>query len=254
MYNYLLHLRTFLIIKQKQFVNSISFRKTDAFVPFVILCEPRTGSTLLHTYLNFHPHIKSYGEVLRERIEQGVSLSRKPLYRYVFKPHATQIKAVGLKLFYSYYQHPSFQDAFQEATEKKDIRIIHLVREDELQQYVSLIRARQTKQWSAARSGTANSNKLYLDCDDLRNFVVDHYQKQHMFKSLFKEHKVITITYEQLKDEAVAVLDEVQKFLDVKTRELKSLLQKQNKKPLDAFVENYAAARKIVEEVAVEMK
>lgn len=255
MYNYLLHLRTYLVIKQKQLVNAISFRKTDAYTPFVILCEPRTGSTLLHTYLNYHPRIKSYGEVLREKVEQGLSISHQPLSTYVFRPHAPPIRGVGLKIFYSFFQHPSFQEAFQEVLERKDIKIIHLIREDVLQQYVSLLMARRTRQWSAARSGSdKRDNKLYIDCNDLRNFVVDHYQKQHLFNRLFQQHKVLTITYEQLKEEAVGVLSEVQKFLGVKPRKLLSLLQKQNKSSLDSFVENYAEARKIVEQVVAETK
>lgn len=51
MYNYLLHLRTYLIIKRKQLSNAVSRQKGRGYTPFAILCEPRTGSTLLHTYL-----------------------------------------------------------------------------------------------------------------------------------------------------------------------------------------------------------
>jgi LPS sulfotransferase NodH len=256
MYNYLLHLQTYLVIKQKQLANFFSFRKKENYVPFVILSEPRTGSTLLHTYLNFHSNVISYGEVLREKVKEDISIARKPLRKFVFKPHASQIKAVGLKLFYSYHLKPPFQVAFQEVIDRADVRIIHLIRKDVLQQYVSLQIARETKKWSTSDtpSGKRRNKKMLLDIDNLRHYVRDHYQKQKLLNTLFQEHRMLIIYYEDLKDDAENTLLEVQQFLGVKHQKLKSLLQKQNRRLLETMLENYDEARSVIEEVKAEMK
>src|SRR5688572_9500988 len=105
MYNYYLHLRTYLIIKKKELLNYVR-SKGHHYTSFVILCEPRTGSTLLHTFLNFHPNIRSYGEILRELVEKNNNLNLNVLNANIFKPHAKHLQAVGLKLFYFYFDHP----------------------------------------------------------------------------------------------------------------------------------------------------
>lgn len=255
MYNYLLHLRTYLIIKQKQFVDAISLRKTESYTRFVILCEPRTGSTLLHTYLNYHPHIRSYGEILRENAEENKSIAHEPVKTYVFKPHAAQLKAVGLKLFYSYYQAPPFHDAFQEVIKMQDVKVIHLIREDILQQYVSHNIAKQSGEWSASRSDSKNEyRKLLVDLNHLKQFVTAYYQKRALIKGYFAHHEKLDITYERLKDDTEHVLAEVQQFLKVEPRKLLTLLQKQNTKPLEHVVENYAEARQVVNDIEAKLQ
>ncbi|ARS37159.1 Stf0 family sulfotransferase [Pontibacter actiniarum] len=250
MYNYLLHLRTYLIIKRKQLSNAVSRQKGRGYTPFAILCEPRTGSTLLHTYLNFHPQVMSYGEVLREKRVAGLYTSPQPVSAYVFKPHSPQIKAVGLKLFYSYLQDPFYQSAFDEVMQRKDVRIIHLVRKDLLKQYVSLEIAKKTKVWSADRAHVKpEREKMHIDCEDLTRFLDLYMQNQNYLKGLFQQHEVLSIAYEGLSERPSEVLEEVQRFLGVQPRTLLSLLQKQSSRPLESFITNYDEARRTVEKV-----
>src|SRR5687767_1263907 len=101
MYNYFLHIRTALIIKKKKWLNALSSKKNKEFSAFIILCEPRSGSTLLHTFLNYHPHIMSYGELLRENLEARKIL-HTPESLVLLKPHSSRLKAIGLKIFYEY--------------------------------------------------------------------------------------------------------------------------------------------------------
>ena len=255
MYNYLLHLHTYLIIKQKQIADALSLHKTEEYTRFIILCEPRTGSTLLHTYLNYHLGIKSYGEVLREKVEQQKDISKEPVKSYVFTKHAKQLKAVGLKMFYSYYQNPPFDKAFAEVVAMKDVRVIHLIREDVLQQYVSLVIAKQTGEWSASKSGVGNTDtQITIDIEHLKQFGEEYYQKRRLIENFFAQHPTLTITYEQLKNETEAVLKDVQHFLGVKPKKLYTLLQKQNTRPMERVVQNYTEVRQIVEEMDSKMK
>ena len=93
MYNYLLHLRIYLIIKRKAILSAIDPRQTSNYTPFIILCQPWSGSTLLHTYLNSNPEIKSYGEILQEAIKKNThALHEANIRDLVFDPHSPTIK------------------------------------------------------------------------------------------------------------------------------------------------------------------
>ena len=123
------------ITRKKRILNKISPFRATAHVHFVILCMPRTGSTLLHTLLNSHPNIISYGEVLRRNYVRG---KQTDLSADIFKKHQTSIKAIGLKLFYEYRTKQDFKDYYREITRNKNVKIIHLVRENLLDSFISL--------------------------------------------------------------------------------------------------------------------
>jgi LPS sulfotransferase NodH len=215
----------------------------------VILSAPRSGSTLLHTYLNFHSHIKSYGEVLREYFEGNNSEKNSVniVERLVFKPHSTNCKAVGLKIFYEYYkQHPYYAACFQEVLIKKDVKIIHLIRKDILKLYVSLKIAEKTNVWSTGKSSTQhNADQITIDLTDYLQFRAEYQQHQQLFTSLFQDHAVLEISYEDLAQHPDVVLKNVQQFLGVKPQQLKTLLKKQNQDNVKTHVTNYDEVQKL---------
>jgi LPS sulfotransferase NodH len=252
MYNYFLHLHTSFIIKKKEILNQLLTKKHQ-YVSFVILCEPRTGSTLLHTYLNFHPNIKSYGEAIREHIEKNHSADAGFLKNNIFKPHGRHLKAVGLKLFYFYYDHPAYADAFKEIIEQKDIKIIHLIREDILKLYVSLKLAQKTNTWSSSNANQKNKPKIFVKADEFKLFAETYVQRQQYFKTQFKTHDVLVVRYEDLIMDSRAVLEKTQKFLGVKPKHLSSLLKKQNADALESVVVNYHEVHNTIEQIVKEV-
>jgi LPS sulfotransferase NodH len=250
MYNYFLHLRTSLIIKRKEILNRI-LPGSRHYTSFAILCEPRTGSTLLHTYLNFHPNIKSYGELIREQVEKNHDSDPALLPTKVFRAHGRHLQAIGLKLFYFYYDHPAYSNTFKEIVEQKDIKIIHLVRKDIFRLYVSLKLAQKTNIWSSSNghSNKKNKPKIFIKTDAFEIFAKTYVQRQHYFKMLFKSHEVLFISYEDLTTNPPAVLEQVQKFLGVKPKHLLSLLKKQNIDALESVVINYDEIRKTIDHI-----
>lgn len=248
MNNYLLHLQTYLIIKRKRIANALSFHKTNAYIPFVILSEPRSGSTLLHTYLNYHPNIQSYGEVLRENLEVKKVTVKDPLLSFVFKPHARKLKAIGLKLFYYYHDSPIYATCFQQIIQNTNVKIIHLIREDVLALYVSLKMAQHTSRWSSVKSSGKNYHQLNVNISDFRKFLQTYLQRQQDFKILFQHHKILSITYEDMVNNPDSVLKNVQEFLGVIPRPLFSLLKKQNLKPIQSLVTNYKEVKSMINE------
>jgi LPS sulfotransferase NodH len=235
---YLQYLRTYLIIKRKQLLNKITRAKGYDYTAFVILCEPRSGSTLLHTYLNSHTQVLSYGEVLRMVLEKGKK-SNNVVSDKVFKPYGRQIKAVGLKLFYEYVDHPDYRDSFSQIVQRKDVKVIHLVRKNLLELYVSLKTAEQTNVWSTTKP-SKQTVPIQVDVDDCQKFVALHQQHQTLFTDLFKNHAVLEVAYEELAEYPQQTLLTVQTFLGVEPQNLFTLLTKQSHGSVSTRISNYA--------------
>lgn len=251
MYYYFLYLRTYLIIKRKQLLDAVSLARKNSYTPFVILSEPRSGSTLLHTYLNSHTQIKSYGEVLRENLEERPDRTIKdPLSKLAFKPHTPALKAIGLKLFYEYYEHPLYAESFKNVIDRKDIKIIHLIRRDPLKVYTSLKIAQKTNVWSTLKSADANRiQKIQIDCEDYTSFLKSYLKHQQLFSAMFTDHPLLEIAYEDLAKNPGQTLYTVQEFLGVKPKKLFSLLKKQNPDSLQSLVVNYGEAVTLTHEL-----
>jgi LPS sulfotransferase NodH len=249
MHYYFQYLRTYLIIKRKQLLDAISVSKSKNYTSFVILSEPRSGSTMLHTYLNSHPQIKSYGEVLREHVEaNGIATETIPyIESLAFKPHTRALKAIGLKLFYEYYEDPRYSKSFNYVVNRKDVKILYLIRRDILKVYVSLKIAQKTNVWSSVKSaGQEPHPKITIDRNDYIQFREEHLRHRRLFITLLKDHPLLEVAYEDLVENPQPVLKSIQQFLGVKPKTLFTLLKQQNPGSVASLITNYDEVRNIV--------
>jgi LPS sulfotransferase NodH len=240
MYNYLLHLRTYLIIKRKAILNTLDIRKKSDYTPFIILCQPRSGSTLLHTYLNSNPQIKSHGETLRERLEEDITaLEGANICDLIFHPYTPGLKAVGLKIFYEYSTSNGYKEIFQQIVNKKDIHVIHLVRKDTLKLFTSLKIAEKTNVWSSLKASVINlQHKITIDPTEYEGFLKTFNSHHQTMNRLFENHPCLTVEYESLVRNPEMILESIQRFLKVKPRKLFTLLKKQSPEIIESIVEN----------------
>lgn len=220
------YLRTWLIIKRKQFLNFFP-SKEKKFTKFAIVCAPRSGSTWLHTLLNSHPKIISYGEILRENHETNPKEKLVSIHELVFHLHHSSIKAIGLKLFYEYENDKVYQNSFNEIIKDKSIHIIHLVREDKSAQFKSLKRAEKTQKWSSGKS-KEQTISVTIDPDELGDYQRNVLISEEHIDDLFLHHPLLKIKYEDLLSDQKSVLATAQIFLNVKPRKLFSLLKRQS--------------------------
>lgn len=227
------------IIKKKSLINLLSGNKSTDYTKFIILSSGRCGSTLLHTYLNSHPNILSKGEILQELYDGDKPNSPKQIAPIIFPPHGTNIKAVGIKLFYDYREMDSFKNAFEAIADDPTVKVIHLFREDKLAQFVSYKRAWRNLEWSADSDSGNNDSKMKVDIQEYKDFVSDNQKHRQVALEMFKEHELIDLTYEDLTDSAETSLQEVQTFLGVRGKRLFTALKKQNHEPLSEVVENW---------------
>lgn len=249
MYYYFQYLRTYLIIKRKQLLDAISVSKSKNYTSFIILSEPRSGSTMLHTYLNSHTQIKSYGEVLRENIEaNGIEKETAPyIESLAFKPHTKALKAIGLKLFYEYYEDPRYSGSFKYVINRKDVKIIYLIRRDILKVYASLKIAQKTNVWSSVKSaGDGPRPKITIDRNDYIRFREEHLRHRRLFLTLLKDHPLLEVAYEDLVQNPQPILNSIQQFLGVKPKALFTLLKQQNPGSVASLITNYDEVKNIV--------
>lgn len=221
---YLKVFKTRLIIKWKALLSRI-LPQHRAFQKFVIICSARTGSTLLHTYLNSHPHIFSQGEILREYQEyqiKGVSLD---LSKDVFRPQGRNIHAVGLKYFLDYIEDDRFHHHYDEILADSTIKIMILSRDLLEDQLLSLKLARASKEWSYTHRG--NKSPISIDDQELNTFIATLDRQYAKVRADLCNHDVLSITYEELANHPEKTLSAVQNFLKVTPRKLYTVLRKQ---------------------------
>jgi len=145
---------------------------------FVLLGHARVGSNVLADGLNQHPEIAMLGEVLSEteRVRRESGRRRTPyqtgwdgasyLDEKIFPKCAPEgTRACGFKLF---YDHGRFDDhsrtAWDYLVRERDIRVVHLNRQDWLASLISLKVALITGEWSRA----VDSHALPSSADPFR--------------------------------------------------------------------------------------
>lgn len=219
------YLKTWLIITRKRLLRLADTSKSEDYTRFAIVCAPRSGSTMLHTYLNSHSAILSHGEIIRIKLEQGID--HVSIDEYVFMPISKSIKAVGLKLFYEYQDKKGYDRAFNEVLEDDSIQVIHLKRRDLRKQYLSLKKAEKTGVWSSTLRQNKEEVQVEISDGEYQQYEESQNALIEAIQNRLKKHQVIEVFYEDLVDDPKAVLEDIQDFLKVEKKPLFTLLQKQ---------------------------
>lgn len=202
--------------------------KNSQYQKFVILCSARTGSTWLHTLLNSHLNVYSHGE-----IKASHNNSELFLEEFAFAKYPSFIRAVGLKVFYDLPDHKKIlQDILQ-----SDIKVILLTRQSLIEQFTSLKKATVSNQWSDTRG--SRTWQLKLDVDEYTSFKKNSEAELDSLKESLTNKEVFSILYEDLVAQQAVILDELQKFLGVTPKKLRSLLEKQSSTSISLQIENW---------------
>ncbi|HAA10205.1 MAG TPA: hypothetical protein DCE41_00345 [Cytophagales bacterium] len=228
------------ILRQKQAREKWSVLRGENYTRFVILSAPRTGSTLLHTYLNSHPHIFSMGERPRELIQAGEKCTLK---KDVFRSMPKWTGAVGCKLFYSYRSDSQFQPLVSELVNDPGILVIHLTRSDVLRAYISEQKAWLTGHWNDWRRFPQTTPKMLIEEAPFRDYMTEIENANAWVAEQLLHHRVFPIAYEDLVAKPDQLLTGLQAALGVRQKILFSLLTRQNPEPLAALISNAEEAR-----------
>lgn len=227
------YLQILLKAKIKTLLNVLPFLKSNDYTKFLIIGHPRTGTSLLHTYLNSHWNVLSLNEPLTKTTDG----------KMLFKKYSKTIKAVGFKYFYEYTEDVSKRNTLIELLKNGNIKIIKIERKNYLRTYVSLCIAEKTNEWSSTdlKQHSIDHKKVRLTNDDcLRAFA--KYKKNELdTDTIITDFNmpIFETDYEALIQQPNEVMFAIQKFLGVPQHIPQSLLVKQNAEALNVLIENY---------------
>ena len=236
---------------------------------FIILCTARTGSNFLCSLLQSHIRIRAFAEVFhkdskRKRIfwdypgynseefwEMRENNPIKFIDNIVFRDFPKSVSAVGFKLFYNHAQAENEKCIWEHLKQIKYLKIIHLKRQNWLQQYVSLTKARQSKQW-VVKANNSNSKgdslRLEIDYDN----CIEHFQTlqnlQREYDNLFAGHQILEVIYENLAKDYINETKRIQNFLSVPYQKLYPSTYKQSQQPLSEIIINYSELKEKFQE------
>jgi len=233
---------------------------------FVILTTQRSGSVMLIQSLSSHPDIVCFGEIFLHGARYGRNMSVPPgrenfLYeefirvtslrrlRSIIAPRGCAAEfletffrrqddkpAAGFKLMYSQVRgHPGAWDWVLD----RDVRIIHLVREDLLR--VVLSRRMRTKTGVAHSADQVAATSFRIDPAELLRQLDARARNLARFRELLEGREdTIEVGYERLLADERGEFGRLLDFIGVpKDLELQSGVTKQKVRPLREIIRNY---------------
>ncbi|CAH1778083.1 unnamed protein product [Owenia fusiformis] len=218
------------------------------FKHFLILSEARSGSTYLQDLINKHSHLTSYDELLSQ-----VQLSKFQLddirnkSEYILrciKPDAN-IPGIltGFKVFISQLK-ASKLELKKLMTLLENPAVIVLQRCNLLDQYISLVKATRTQQWTSQMKGKTERSPFNLDIENFENYATS--QNEH-WKIILNELKsypyVMYVTYDDILQKTTELPNAIFTFLGYPSSDKPFLnltsFKRQRKAALEDTLDNY---------------
>lgn len=225
---------------------------------FVILGRARSGSNYLRGLLNAHSQIVTFGELFRSCDSIGWEYpgydqylqSRKLkslmqndpcrfLEKKVFRKFPKQILAVGFKLFYYHAQDDARKAVWPFLKDQKNLKIIHLTRNNTLRLILSLKKAFLTNRWTNITGDEEKEIVISLDYDEcLKEFTWSQEIKKQ-YDDYFEGHHKIDVFYENLSNHCESEMKRIQEFLGIQYEGVKPSTFMQSNQPLSESISNY---------------
>ncbi|MBK6904824.1 MAG: sulfotransferase [Saprospirales bacterium] len=191
--------------------------KRDHYSKFLIVCNGRTGSNMLISYLNSHPSIVCYREIFHHHapnmgLEYESLLDKEKmrklslidpsafLRRYVFKGYPAKVKAVGFKLIYWQAMGSEYYEKLpRHLASIEGLKVIHLVRTNKLDLVVSKKVALKTNKWLALnRKETHSDMKITITPSEMEEGLNLNTELEERFEKMFDGCPSIKVSYEDI--------------------------------------------------------
>jgi LPS sulfotransferase NodH len=239
-------------------------------VKFILLGHGRSGSTLLVKNLIEHPGILMDEELFHpeeaERFKSDPNPNRdapempgveiRPyrdgedgaeyLREAVFCDRSRDdILAVGFKLFYTHARGDAkARTAWDYLIENRDVRVVHLVRVNLLESFLSLKVAFMTgewRRWKGAEGASAPPTSLRLEPRECEEYFNEITAYRAWARDAFRRHPFLEIEYERdVCARYPETMGRVYDFLCVPRGPAEQLLEKQSRRRPRETVSNYA--------------
>jgi len=204
---------------------------------FVVLSSPRSGTHMLRTSLDGHPEIVCLTEMLNPDYSDGVypftvdTSTEEILGAYVFRRWAPGIRAVGFCVHRLGARTGNRPEPWDLLAADRELHVISLRRRDLLRRHLSF-RLR-------GYEGLDPPPPLDLDPGELRADFDRQRQAVAALDELFADHPLRTVVYEDLVARYQDTMDELQRFLGVRSLPLAPGTLPRPRWPLTDVVRNH---------------
>jgi LPS sulfotransferase NodH len=207
---------------------------------FVVLSQPRTGSSLLCGSIRWHPQILMQGEILNHRYERADLPADSGADRLRAALSVTTHAAVGCKLHACQPDPGSepWESAWDELFADPTIKVIHLTRQETLAQLASWKIAEQLNRWGD-QTDVADRPVIRIDPAELAWFRRWNAMVYQVRLARLQRHTILPVTYESLRDHWPATVDGVLRFLGVEPIPLDPCATRNETRPLHEVISNY---------------
>lgn len=204
---------------------------------FIVLTRSRTGSNMLISLINSHPQLRADREIFSKL--NGKDYKSVLASAYSKQPHF--IKAKGFKIFYCHPQDNSECGIWDDLRAMDDLYVIHLKRQNILRTLLSRKIAGINDVW--ATESAQPSAKEAISVSFTVQELIDGFTQTRAWEAEgemnFRNHRVLSITYEDLINNRSNTFHEVTDFLGAEFIQPKTGLKKQNVGTLRESIENY---------------
>lgn len=242
-------------------------------VKFVLLGHKRCGSTLLAASLNYHENVYMFGEVFNESDEERQKAYRSGLIgcqaarhhdltehdyyrsgdaarfldRAVYYEHYWEPVSVGFKMFYEHCRADAgATKAWDYLIAHKEVRVIHLLRLNLLDTFLSLTIARKTNEWARFKGAGEASPAEAPEPFDLSPALCEDYfleitRDRQAAQASFRDHPVLELTYEDdICRRYQESFDSICDFIQVPRMRAHMMFEKQAVRKPSQQIRNYA--------------
>jgi LPS sulfotransferase NodH len=228
---------------------------------FVVVGIARTGSTLLLSLLNSHPNALAFGEIFRgdgrigwDTAPFGSRQSPALLQRIetrpidfieeqIFRRWPRELHAVGFKLFYYHARQGAQAAVWDTIRDDPEIAIIHIKRDNILEQLLSLRNAERTNMWSASVSPSNELEPLRLDPEACRLHFEEVRAYENACDAFFEGRSITTISYEELVADRAAAMGKICAKLNLSPQPMEARIARQRTTSLSQSIANFEELR-----------
>jgi LPS sulfotransferase NodH len=220
-------------------------------VPFAIVADLRTGSTLLSTSLDRHPQVRCYGELfhpqdLPDNRIGGLDRARASagaILRAALCSGRRRTRGFKAMSFLPLRTERRWRDAWGRLRALPGLRVLWLTRRNRLAQYTSLEVARRTgvfhphdhdRLYAAEHRPTVT-----LDPAEFRAWVEERDALLAWRRRQLDGLPALELDYEALTEDWHRSLERVQAFLEVDVLPIAPMKRKQESRPLAKVIRNY---------------
>jgi len=215
--------------------------------PFVVVSQARTGSNLLVSLLDSHPHIDARGELL-QRLQGATVASR---LSEIYGPKPRRIQAAGFKCFYYHPLDDPEAPIWSQLRAVDQLHVVHLTRRNVLRTVTSRGLAGLTGEWLERRPSPAGGAveakpRVRFTPEELTLAFEQNEAWAAECAEGFRDHPMLDVVYEDLAS-GPAAIDKVVAFLGVGPHSLTTTLRRQNPEPLSELIDGFDELRQAFE-------